>query len=49
MYLCIHASMYVCIHVCMYECMYVCMLGRAGMELNSYGVSGSKGLRMECT
>ena len=37
---------YVCRYVGMYICMYVFMLGRAGMELNLYGTTGSIGLKM---
>ena len=34
-----------CIHVHVCMCIYVCMLKRAGMKLNSYVVTGSKGLK----
>ena len=54
MYICIYVCIYIyaCTYMCMCLCMcvciyvyraYVCMLRRAGMELNSYGVTGSKG------
>ena len=40
--------MYIYIHICrpMYICLYVFTLGNAGMQLNSYGVAGVKGLNV---
>ena len=47
MYVCTCMYVHLCIYVCTctYLCMYVCMLRRAGIELNSYGATGSKRLR----
>ena len=38
-----YVYMYV-LYICMYICLYVFTLGSAGIQLNSYGATGAKGL-----